>query len=436
MNSTVNVIINVLIMTIPYRFLSYCPMWNNVRVKKLAAILLISFSELIFILIALFFSEHDISVENAEYIYSALCFAIYSFCVDIKIYKTIFFYLFTVEYALIVRGISAFITFNLLPGEARGFYSWQSCLIQLIIFLAALPFIIVFFRKTAERILDSEESVILKAIWAVPLLTILVIFIFTGSMEAESSGRLDFLTARTALLICTFIVYYILLKYLDMYKENAVLKEREEQARAINDLQRTQYKLMQKRIEETRIARHDLRQHFNMIQAYIDSGNNEALEEYLEAYKNNLPIDTSKAYCRNYAIDVIIRYYATRAEGIEANFTAELDFPEKIAVSEPDICVILGNLIENAVEACERQTHGRRFIRVCGKIIGESAVSLTVDNSCDEKVEASDGVFLSSKTNEAGTGLLSVKNIAEKYNGITDFRYRDGIFYASVLLNP
>lgn len=143
-----------------------------------------------------------------------------------------------------------------------------------------------------------------------------------------------------------------------------------------------------------------------------------------------------RIYCNNYAIDVVVRYYANQAEANKIEFYSRLDRPSELAVTEPDTCVIFGNLLGNALEACKRQQNGKRFIRICGQIVSEKAISLTIDNSCDQKPRSAGESFLSAKREEVGTGLISVKNITEKYDGVIRFNYENGVFLASVLLNP
>ncbi len=65
-----------------------------------------------------------------------------------------------------------------------------------------------------------------------------------------------------------------------------------------------------------------------------------------------------------------------------------------------------------------------------------NSISITIDNSCDEKpIKKRVKSIVHQKRNEVGIGLISVKNIVEKYDGITDFKYENGVFFASILLN-
>ncbi len=436
MSLELQLIINVLVTTLPYRFLAYYPLWKYIRFKGYLVISATIISEFVFIAWSLLFFNSGTNPKYAEIVFSIICFAIYCLFIKVDIFKLFFFYLFTVEYTMIIRGMAVFLTSLLFSEYSTVYYSIQNSIIQSIIFAVALPFMILFFRNTAERIVESPQSNIWKTIWMIPALTIFIILMFTGSLDNEITKNWTFLITRICLIICTFTVYYILLRSFDILREHAMLEERAKQAEAINDLQKAQYNLILKRIEETKIARHDLRQHLNLIQAYIDDGDQEALKNYLEAYKKTLPMDTSQTYCKNYAVDVLVRYYAEQAKINNINFYTSLDLPSELSVSEPDTCVIFGNLIENALEACQREKSSDKFIRICGQVLGGSSISLTIDNSCEKRPIQEGKEYVSSKRSEIGTGLISVKNIAEKYNGVTIFKYEDGIFFASVLLNP
>lgn len=432
MNVYLEIILNVLAVTVPYRFLAYYPFWEHLRFKKKWVIYIIVFSEIIFMAISFLFAKFNIPLRLTEYIFAAICFIIYNICVNIKMYKVLFFYSFIFEYTMIIRGLSVFWAKLFFPDNTITYDSWQTNLVHLTLFLVALPFILLLFKKSAKRIFESDDYNIWKIIWLVPTLTIIVTLIFTNT----NNDDIRFLLTRIFLLICTFAVYYILLSSLNVLREKAAMEERAKYAEAMNDFQESQYNLIKKHIEEIRIARHDLRQHLNLIQSYLDSGDNEALKNYLIEYKRSLPSDTDKMYCQNYAINVVISYYAQQAELNGIEFFSNIDIPENIKVSAPDTCVIFGNLMENAIEACKRQTSEKKFIRVCGKIIGENAISLTVDNSCDQCPVRQGDNFISAKSDTIGIGQLSIKNIAEKYNGVTSFNYQNGVFFASVLLNP
>lgn len=135
-------------------------------------------------------------------------------------------------------------------------------------------------------------------------------------------------------------------------------------------------------MEETRKARHDLRQHLNLIRSYLDSGDRAALQTYITAYGKTLPKDTERSYCKNCAADVVIRYYAEEARKDGTDFICRADLPETLPLDEPELCALMGNLLENAVEACRGiQDEMAAFIRLHILLDG-SRLTITVDNTC------------------------------------------------------
>ena len=116
----------------------------------------------------------------------------------------------------------------------------------------------------------------------------------------------------------------------------------------------------------------------------------------------------------------------------------KLELPETVFVSKPDLTVLFGNLLENALEACAK-VEKDAFIRVSGGVkatpAGAKTIALIVENSSAEepRVSANDA-FRSTKHKGDGVGVASVRNIAERYDGASSFLFKDDVFTASVLL--
>lgn len=131
----------------------------------------------------------------------------------------------------------------------------------------------------------------------------------------------------------------------------------------------------------------------------------------------------------------MLGYFSRLAKdnGISIDISAKLQEP--LIIPEPEFCVLLSNLLENAIEACQRQAGSSqihvRLLQTC-----PSLLSLTVDNTCPEPPKWQNNSLHSSKHNGTGIGTRSVKNIAARYHGDARFEWKNGMFYVSVLLNP
>ena len=137
--------------------------------------------------------------------------------------------------------------------------------------------------------------------------------------------------------------------------------------------------------------------------------------------------------CKNYAVDTIVRHYIEQAKRAGVHTDVLLNLPEKTGVIDSDLCIVFGNLLENANDACSRQKETERFITVSAALAGDNMV-ITVDNSYEGTILKEEGVFLSSKRNGKGVGITSVQAVAEKYDGQARFEFSDDAFRASVML--
>ena len=225
------------------------------------------------------------------------------------------------------------------------------------------------------------------------------------------------------------------MKVLEISRRKTQLEEELKYADRSLLAQKKQYETVSAHMEEMKKARHDLRQHLAVVQSYIERNDRAGLSEYIEIYKTELPPDIIEIYCRNQVINALICYYASQARRHKIRFEAQADYPEQCPVPDTEVTVILGNLLENAVEACLREKNGKCSIRLRIFRKNSSLVFLT-DNTCSGTVpfDADGKTPLSSKRKGVGIGVSSIREIADRYGGDTLFEQKAGMFYASVWL--
>lgn len=242
----------------------------------------------------------------------------------------------------------------------------------------------------------------------------------------------QFLVSRYLMLFGVCYVSYVALKVLESSRSRAQLEGALRHADQNLQAQKKQYDSLATHMEETRRARHDLRQHLTVIQSYLKRDEQSNLSEYLDSYLSQLPPDTLEIYSYNDVVNAIVCYYATLVRDDHASFGAKIDYPEDCSVSATDITVLLGNLLENAAEACHHEGEPK-FVKLRVRQNG-NALLVLVDNTCTTPVRFQDDVPLSSKREGVGIGATSVRSIAERYGGTAQFEQREGVFCASVLL--
>ena len=199
-------------------------------------------------------------------------------------------------------------------------------------------------------------------------------------------------------------------------------------------LRNNQYDNLQHRINEARQAKHDVRHHVLLVRDYLRSGKLQELEAYLDTYTESLPDQQSLIYCQHHATNAVLGYFFQQAQQNKITMDIFVQLPETIGIPETTISVVLGNLLENALEACKSIHDGEKKITVRGKY-QMTSVFFEITNTYSGTLHRDkSGGFHSTKDNSRGLGLHSVSQIAEAQGGLLEIDAKNGIFRASVLL--
>ena len=268
--------------------------------------------------------------------------------------------------------------------------------------------------------------------WMLPIIFIaLNLFMIPQRRETLYTGRIlqGYFIISAALLILLVWFNAIFLMMANSLNQNAKLQ----QENHFLSLQRERYENLKTAIEDARQARHDIRHHFNQISALAEEGDIAAIREYLSRAAERIP-SLEMSFCENRAADSVIGYYCALARREGVPFQMQIDLPETLPVDEIEMCLVLSNLLENALEASLRTDPARRRIGVRAYMHSSRLVLIQVENAFDGKIHEKNGVFQSSKRKGSGLGVQSVRRIAEKSGGASTFTHQDGVFSARVML--
>lgn len=189
--------------------------------------------------------------------------------------------------------------------------------------------------------------------------------------------------------------------------------------------------------QETRRIRHDLKDYLIALKAAIKSGKlNDAekkidyMLELNQIYKNEV------SHSGNLVVDSLINYKYSLAKKEGIDMKCYIFVPEEMIFGSADICIILGNLIDNAMEAVNKFPAGQRYIDVSVTQIKDSLSIMVKNPYKGEIILNRDGQIITSKQDSRnhGLGLDSVRRTVEKYKGELLIEQEDRIFSVSILL--
>ncbi|MPN56719.1 hypothetical protein SDC9_204411 [bioreactor metagenome] len=135
----------------------------------------------------------------------------------------------------------------------------------------------------------------------------------------------------------------------------------------------------------------------------------------------------------NVELDALVQYYGSLSQSGGIKFETRLQLPAKLNFPIVELCGLVGNLLENAVEACQRQQEGDRSIFIAGRLLNDQ-LTFVVDNTFDGKLRASGKGYLSSKRTGFGLGLTSVQETVARHGGVINLYADSKGFHAEVSL--
>lgn len=296
--------------------------------------------------------------------------------------KLMFTYLLMFSWSFFVFGNANFI-------ESRFFWDFSDQypyliynIARIIIYLLTYPFLLRFFQNTIANAMKIEDRNLWRYLWIIPLFSTLFGMLYCFNDDIYAYATWKFMISRYLMLFGTCYVSYVALKVLEISRNRTELEETLKYADQVFLAQKKQFDSLSQHLEEMQKARHDLRQHLAVVQSYIDKNDRDGLKNYISIYKNELPPDILELYCRNDVVNALICYYAGISRNNKINFDAKVDYPNLCSISDTDITVLLGNILENALEACKRQSVNQKFIKLSIKRHGQSELLILVDNTC------------------------------------------------------
>lgn len=301
-----------------------------------------------------------------------------------------------------------------------------------LLLLILVMLIRVYFSKEAFPDMPKKYNVIVLLF---PISSILIIACIFYIADRNYNGQMALIStiACSVVLLSNFFV----IKLYNKIVEELVLRN-------LNMLFSKQLQLCEQQIierEETmlsiRTMRHDMKNHLLLIRETLENQNIQKAEEYIDALivntivKKEIAVNTG-----NVVIDSLVnfKYALAQREGIR--FIVNIVVPYDLPCDDADICVILGNLLDNAIEACLQVEKDHRFIEI-NITAKRNHLAIVLKNSYAHKIKKGmEGNIVTTKQNrqEHGYGLISVERAVDKYNGTMNLEFTDTEFTVTIIL--
>lgn len=338
--------------------------------------------------------------------------------IDIKFHKFVYI-IFTGFYlAIILYGIYP------VHNEKVNFY------FSLLVTVTQLLIAIYLLLNSVLGVIRKEEYsyilLVCTAIFAISLIADMTISFY----EPVLGGRFP----EYGGILLVFSLGYVLWKdIIEAYQFKISFQNEKHQLTRQIEIQKVHYLELTNKIEYTIRLKHDQRHHLRILSSLLQNQEIERAQKYLDDYSIQSLENQRTVLCENLIIDAILQFYYRLCQNHNISFTAKIDIPPQITISDTDLSLIFGNLLENAYDACMKDTVHAPSIQINGKM-KDAKLFIRIENTFDGLIKMKSNKYLSTKHNGFGIGIESVKAIINHYDGIFDIETTNQHFTVSIII--
>ena len=400
----------------------------KLRVKKHLAILLCG----LFLMIQ-FVSNNLFLGESPLIIFSTMLFTLLVTLVfKIKIIYRILFTVLICVFNMLSEASVAMILTTLLDVDIA--YTQSNMLIFAICTLASkfLTYVFVLFTKL-KRFKNSDETINHNTLWLflLPISSVLIMLLFLKCCYQIDDTSFKIITLITSLILAfaNIAIFYVFDKQNDLIKTKEKLFFTETH---INS-QIAHYEELYKHQTEIRTFRHDIKNILLSIMGILKESDTEKALQVMQANLDMLDDSNKKIVNTGHPItDAILqsKLHDADAKGIKLSISTKLT--EKIIVDELELGIVLGNALDNAIEAAARVKNIHEKVVAFDMITTAERIIITIENPVDGNVNTDKLITTKKDKENHGYGVGSIKTIARKYDGVAEFAYSNGMFTTNI----
>ena len=331
------------------------------------------------------------------------------------------------QFVLFVLSISCIIDLSVysLLGPTFDYedYSESASILSLLLLLAA--------QLIARRILpDSNERELTNRYWWRYSITLIICITVSLVLYTDRT-----ISPMSLLIVCGgFLAVNLVMQY--MLDGLAAASVNETENLALKDQMRgyeREISLQEMNQERMRAFRHDIKHHLAEIKALAERGETDMIAGYIRNMEDT--VNESEQLCNsgNIVIDTIINFMLAKAQDKNIHVNTKIAVPKDIDISAFDMNIILGNLLENAIEANSLVQEPRIDLKI---LYMNESLLIEIDNTYSNQIIVKNNHLASSKfpADGHGYGIRNVRKIVDKYTNSFDLRWDDTIFSVKILI--
>ena len=338
---------------------------------------------------------------------------------------------------ILLEFIIAMVSMKLeLFSAEREQWEYDFLRLQIVFIEVAILLVITFVSKKNKgkfkeimRLLETKDWI---GIFIITLVSALI-----SSITAKESGmaemyHLDLFVALIGLSTVFMNVAIIRLFIQSVKRQKHILESEAILNRVKNET--ALYRSISDNLDRQRKRAHEFDNQLAAIKGMLEQGNIKELEEYVNLLEEKKPIEQATIDTKHVIVNAILNTKCEEMQSKDILFVSKINDLSELTIRDDDLVVLLSNLLNNAIEACEQ---AKEKVVKMKFVIEDSQIILSVKNSIAELPTQVDGKIVTSKTDhpeEHGIGLKNVEEVVEKYNGGYVIDFDNELFSISMMI--
>ncbi len=317
---------------------------------------------------------------------------------------------------------------DLKSSQQQGFVRLEGMIISQTIFIYVYMIMKGNIKKEKIYLIDRRYYFLTGTIL---FLTVIVIFMTIWMYGNIGNENID--NNLFAFTLCVSLISIIAIVLTDRIIKDMNEKHKDEMELQRMKMEHAYLSDVNSALEELRILKHDMRGELAIIHGYNELGQKDKIRSHIEKKLQEMNVQLMPKIDKDNVITSFLNFKLkeARSEKIEVNIKSSLTEENEIDIDKEDICRVLNNIINNAIEACKQCD--KKYINLYINILNNCIV-IKSENPFSGEIKKEDGKILTIKKDKAkhGYGLKSIKNIAEKYGGFMNVNYINNVFTIEV----
>jgi len=194
-------------------------------------------------------------------------------------------------------------------------------------------------------------------------------------------------------------------------------------------MQKEYYDSLSAQMNEIREIKHDVRHFTGVLGQLVEEGQFDKLKEFLYQYSEQVKTDQLPVFCDNTIANSIIGFYYLNAKKFDIPFEGECVINKQSQISDSDLCIVLGNALENAIYACRQMEPSQhKFVSIDVKTVNGYCL-IKVTNTYSGNLTIHDGRYISAKGgNSHGLGISNMEKVVNSYGGFVKIDHDEEVF--------